>query len=117
MNASVSHLRPLTGTGRRVRLLGLSVLLMLLIGWQAAAMRHALAHVLYADGDEPALPPHSPCVLCVAYAGADGALPSPAPTVCLAAGGVGTPALLARVAVAARIFLPYQVRAPPSAVA
>lgn len=103
--------------GLWARRLWLSLLLALLLGWQAAAMRHALAHLVDADSDDPALPPHAVCVLCVAYAGADGALAASAPVVCVVrdadvvAGmqpvAIDIPALL----------LPYQVRAPPPALA
>ena len=109
------HRHPRTGLwARRV---WLAALLTLLLGWQAAAMRHALAHLGDADPDGPALPAHAVCVLCVAYAGADGALAA-SPLV------VGVVVTADAVVVALPLpidlpapSLPYQVRAPPVALA
>ena len=73
----LAHRHRYSRTGLWPRRLWLAALLTLLLGWQAAAMRHALAHLGDADPDGPALPAHAVCVLCVAYAGADGALAAP----------------------------------------
>jgi hypothetical protein len=104
-------------TGLLARRVWLAALLTLLLGWQAAALRHALAHLGDADPDGPALPAHAVCVLCVAYAGADGAL---AVTPLM----VGVVMDAAAIAIARLLpidlpapSLPYQVRAPPLALA
>lgn len=113
----LAHRHRYRRTGLWPRRLWLAALLTLLLGWQAAAMRHALAHVGDADPDGPALPAHAVCVLCVAYAGADGALAA-SPLV------VGVVMTVDAVAVALPLpidlpapSLPYQVRAPPLAFA
>ncbi|MDD3649927.1 hypothetical protein [Immundisolibacter sp.] len=95
----------------------MSLLLALLLGWQATAMRHALAHLFDASTDGPALPTHAVCVMCVAFAGADGAVAPSAPVVCVAIDAdvvAGVQPIAIDVPVSS---LPYQVRAPPLAVA
>ena len=113
----LAHRHRYRRTGLWPRRLWLAALLTLLLGWQAAAIRHALAHLGDADPDGPALPAHAVCVLCVAYAGADSALAT-APLV------VGVVMNVDAVAIALPLptelpapSLPYQVRAPPPALA
>ena len=102
-------------TGLWPRRLWLSLLLTLLLGWQAAAMRHALSHLGDADPDGPALPAHAVCVLCVAYAGADGALAALPLLVGVLPGAGAVAITLPQPIDLPASSLPYQVRAPPLA--
>lgn len=91
------------------------LLAVLLVVFQTGAMLHALDHVSDAGrSDSPALPHHAACVLCVAYAGSDGALASaPLSMVFLLVLALGPRAHRARI-VQPFLVLPYQIRAPPA---
>ena len=111
----LAHRHRYSRTGLWPRRLWLAALLTLLLGWQAAAMRHALAHLGDADPDGPALPAHAVCVLCVAYAGADGALAA-SPLVVDVVMDADAVAIARPVSTDLPApSLPYQVRAPPLA--
>lgn len=91
------------------------LLAVLLVVLQAGAMLHALDHVSDAGrSDSPALPQHAACVLCVAYAGSDGALATaPLAVVFLAVFALAPAARRPNIA-RSTLALPYQVRAPPA---
>lgn len=111
----LAHRHRYPPAGRWPRRLGLALLLALLLGWQAAALRHALAHLGDTHPDGPALPAHAACVLCVAYSGADGALAT-SPLVVGALPGADALAITPPLPVDLPLpSLPYQVRAPPLA--
>ncbi|WP_440940564.1 hypothetical protein [Immundisolibacter sp.] len=104
-------------TGHWNRRLGLLLILALLLGGQTAAMRHALGHLVDACPNRPALPTHTVCVLCVGYAVADCALAASPPVAWVAteADAINMPrSVPTDVPVP---LLPYQVRAPPPALA
>jgi hypothetical protein len=86
--------------------------------WQTGGLLHALDHLAEAGRSKaPLLPQHAACLQCLVHAGSEGALAAQPPVLRVPPrSSLPAPALRPGV-VSVSFELPYQVRAPPPALA